>query len=273
MKMAVLSDIHGNLPALKSVIDDIEKKNVDEIYSLGDQVGYFPYLSEALDLLDQTGIICLQGNFEEDTIKYQYGEMENQRALLQFQYLSWIIEQKNQRDFTILPRTVQLKREGITIVMGHKKEYIECPENGLQLFGHTHEGYYYRINSQYILNPGSVGIPLVFSGFPEAHYILLEIQDCVVQVTYHTLTYETKTIWQDFIDYGCYEKNPILSRMILEMVETGCSNAIAGRYIKHAKSIMQAEGICDEFIPNEIWQRAAKDFPWALPNKFEELLH
>lgn len=122
------------------------------------------------------------------------------------------------------------------------------------------------------MNPGSVGDPVGSLKLPEAHYSLLEVFDGTIQVTHCALPYTTESIWQDFIDSGCYEENPVLSRLIMEMMETGVSNSIMGLYIRRAKSIMQAEGRDNEFINNNIWKTIVKDFPWQLPNKFEDLL-
>ena len=46
---AIISDIHGNLPALEAVLEDIEQKDITEIVCLGDVVGYGPYPRECLE--------------------------------------------------------------------------------------------------------------------------------------------------------------------------------------------------------------------------------
>ncbi|MCL2517666.1 MAG: metallophosphoesterase family protein [Oscillospiraceae bacterium] len=245
MKIAVLSDIHGNYYALKIVIDDILRQNADEIYSLGDQTGLFPYLDKALDLLDEHNVICLQGNFEDPSAKH-YGI---------------------NRDFSILPRVLHIEREGVQIMMGHMEELVECPENGLHLFGHTHDSYFHKSGSKYKLNPGSVGDPKGRVNLAETRYAMLEIYDGVIQVSHRALTYSTEQIWRDFISTGCYDVNPVLSRLLMEMMETGVSNSIFGRFFRHVKSM----GYLDEMpdYPHEIWDKAAESFAWKYPNKFD----
>ena len=49
MKRAIISDIHGNLEALTAVLKDIDRQSVDEVYCLGDIVGYGPDPSECLN--------------------------------------------------------------------------------------------------------------------------------------------------------------------------------------------------------------------------------
>ena len=94
MKIAVLSDIHGNYPALKLVLEDAVKQNANEIYSLGDQTGFFPYLGKALDLLDEYNVTCIQGNYEESDGKHLRDENE------------WVRQQEGGRDFGALPRVL-----------------------------------------------------------------------------------------------------------------------------------------------------------------------
>ncbi len=68
MKRAIISDIHGNLEALNVVMEDIEKQNVDEIFCLGDVIGYGANPLECLDIVMQKCKICLIGNHEQGAL-------------------------------------------------------------------------------------------------------------------------------------------------------------------------------------------------------------
>jgi diadenosine tetraphosphatase ApaH/serine/threonine PP2A family protein phosphatase len=61
---AILSDIHGNLEALRAVLEDIDRLNVREVYCLGDVVGYGPDPRGCLDLVRQRCQVALLGNHE-----------------------------------------------------------------------------------------------------------------------------------------------------------------------------------------------------------------
>lgn len=66
MKIAIFSDIHGNLPALEAIIDDMKISNIESIYCLGDTIGIGPYPKECLDLIrNNKSINCILGNHED----------------------------------------------------------------------------------------------------------------------------------------------------------------------------------------------------------------
>src|SRR5438094_70448 len=64
MKLAFIADIHGNIEALNNCFRFITSQNVDQIYFLGDAIGYFPFGTEVIDFLKKEKIICLKGNHE-----------------------------------------------------------------------------------------------------------------------------------------------------------------------------------------------------------------
>ena len=64
MRRAVLSDIHGNLEALTAVLEDVKTQSVDEIYCLGDVIGYGPNPCECLDIVMKMDV-CILGNHDQ----------------------------------------------------------------------------------------------------------------------------------------------------------------------------------------------------------------
>src|SRR5438132_1160524 len=68
MKVALIADIHANLPALEAVLADIDARaDVQAIYQLGDLVGYAPWPNETVALLRQRGIQGVAGNYDSTT--------------------------------------------------------------------------------------------------------------------------------------------------------------------------------------------------------------
>src|ERR1044072_79348 len=64
MRLALLSDIHSNLPALEAVLADLEDAAVDEAWCLGDVVGYGAQPDECADLVRERCSVCLVGNHD-----------------------------------------------------------------------------------------------------------------------------------------------------------------------------------------------------------------
>ena len=64
MKVAIISDIHGNYEALKAVYEDIKSSNIDGIFCLGDLIGYGPESERVVEFIIDKGIPCILGNHE-----------------------------------------------------------------------------------------------------------------------------------------------------------------------------------------------------------------
>ncbi|HCI72299.1 MAG TPA: metallophosphoesterase, partial [Balneola sp.] len=63
-KLALISDVHGNLPALEAVLEELDKHVPDHWLCLGDVVGYGPFPSECIDLIRERNIPTVMGNHD-----------------------------------------------------------------------------------------------------------------------------------------------------------------------------------------------------------------
>jgi predicted phosphodiesterase len=85
MRIAIVSDIHGNLPALEAVLTDVARQEVDAVYCLGDLVGYAPFPNEVTDRIRREAFPTIMGNyddgvgFDRDDCGCAYREPEEQR--------------------------------------------------------------------------------------------------------------------------------------------------------------------------------------------------
>ena len=68
LRRAIISDIHSNLEAFEAVLKDIDSNGVDEIFCLGDSVGYGPNPLECVDLVMERTKVCLLGNHDQATL-------------------------------------------------------------------------------------------------------------------------------------------------------------------------------------------------------------
>lgn len=96
MKVAIFSDIHGNLQALEKIIEDIKKQNIDKIICLGDVIGIGPNPRECLEAVINNEIEMILGNHE---LYYLYGTKIEEDEI---NHHNWIKEQLNEECYKYL---------------------------------------------------------------------------------------------------------------------------------------------------------------------------
>jgi putative phosphoesterase len=170
MKVGVVSDIHGNLPAFEAVIDDMPE-DVDEMVCLGDIVGYGPF---PLDCVRRTWQYCrpvVQGNHDREFVNPE-GYTDNEMALEGLRYSKQQVKGSYREWLQDLPRRTDFLDGDVLLVHSHPEEvdrYVtprSFPEVRPFLddyracfLGHTHIQHEAVIDDRLILNPGSVGQP------------------------------------------------------------------------------------------------------------------
>jgi len=80
MKVAIISDIHGNLDAFRQVLNDIEASGIDAVVCLGDNVGYGPEPEQVIRQVRNRNIPCVMGNHEQAVLDRGYLDWFNPAA-------------------------------------------------------------------------------------------------------------------------------------------------------------------------------------------------
>ena len=80
MKIAIISDIHGNMEALEQILAEIDKIGIDDVISLGDHIGYGPEPERVIEHIRQRNISAVQGNHELALIEPAYLDWFNRPA-------------------------------------------------------------------------------------------------------------------------------------------------------------------------------------------------
>lgn len=198
MKLAVISDIHANLPALKAVINEIKSQNIDKILCAGDIVGYYPYPNEVIELLMQENAECVKGNHDEKVL----GITEARFNRYAERAADWT--ERNLTDESVsflesLPIRLEKKFSDREIVMVHGSprnettdyiqeelvdenfvyEFFDNPPDVL-ILGNTHVPFVKKSSSTTVLNPGSVGQPR--DGNSKASYAVLDLNTGEAQI-------------------------------------------------------------------------------------------
>ncbi|WP_438313767.1 metallophosphoesterase family protein [Candidatus Caldatribacterium sp. SIUC1] len=198
MRIAVFSDVHANLPALQSVLEDIESTGVDVMVCLGDLVGYAPFPNEVVETVRDLGIPTIMGNYDQG-VGFDLEDCgcayrtEEEKALGQ-ESLHWTrntVTPKN-KDFlrNLLPRyELEVGSFRFLFVHGSPRrinEYLfpDRPDSSflhmmagesanVLVCGHTHIPFFREVNGLFIANDGSVGRPK--DGDWRAAWALLEV--------------------------------------------------------------------------------------------------
>lgn len=172
-QLALIADIHGNLPALKAVLEDIEKRKIEKIICLGDVVGKGPSNVEVLDLCIKKCEIILKGNWEHYVASYEskYSAIWIQNQIGETR-LEYIRKMKMSTEFYISGKLLRLfhaSQGGFNRVFMHgsledKKALFEdvytkelCDMVG---YADIHRPYMQMVGARMLFNTGSVGNPL-----------------------------------------------------------------------------------------------------------------
>ena len=184
MRVAAISDIHGNLPALEAVLAEIDSEGVDEIVVAGDSA-HGPWAAEIADLLVERGARCVRGNADREVVDRndRFGPLA-----------PWSADRLGDRRLAVVagwPLTLELSVDGLgeTLVC-HSTPTSDDPiytritpdeelvgvlgkvAADVLVCGHTHMQYDRTLSSGLrVVNPGSVGMP--YEGARGAYWALL----------------------------------------------------------------------------------------------------
>ncbi|MBQ3310853.1 metallophosphoesterase family protein [bacterium] len=212
MKLAVLSDIHGNMFALNAVLDDMKKYSPDRILCLGDLAMAGPEPNKTIDFVKTQDWTVIQGNtdemiayFSQDVFDKVYASAPIMANALNSDVQE--ITSENKKYLKNLPINKCFEIDGIKVLMVHgsprknneniypnmSMEIIEdmfCEVDADLVFcGHTHIPCGYQTNSKItVVNDGSVGRP--FTDDTKACYVIADINDGKIFVEHHFVDYD-----------------------------------------------------------------------------------
>lgn len=182
MKIAIISDVHGNLEALKATLRDIEQRKVDKIYCLGDTIAKGVHPHECIELLKEKYEIVLQGNTDEYFSKEHNLEEKPEIAQKRTKWNQSLISKKDREYLQSLPFSYEFYMSGRLVRIFHatpwannkpilnqdmpytKYEMFLPTENTISdkiadvvIYGHIHYQFMDKIYNRTLINAGSVG--------------------------------------------------------------------------------------------------------------------
>lgn len=215
--LAIISDIHGNYPALKSVLHTIDELGVTSIICLGDVVGYYCQVNECIDELRSRNIRCLLGNHDYYMISGTCCEsrtvkmcIEYQKTIIRKDNFEWLKTLSPCYDTDMAsfrhggwndPIEERIGEFDFSVVSAYNQRFYFA--------GHTHKQNIQvdKASGKVFCNPGSVGQPR--DDDPRAAFVLLqpdgEIQTCRVEYDIDAIVIKMKEANQgDWIWKGLY---------------------------------------------------------------------
>lgn len=196
MTIALFSDIHANLPALEAFFKDVESRNPDAIYCLGDLVGYNIWPNEVINEIRKRGIPTIAGNYDfgigrhSDDCGCAYKtDDEKANGSISISYTNEITGDEERKYLRSLPAhirvTFQLNNDTMNLLLVHgsprkineylfedrdEKSMLRIMRDAnadIMCFGHTHKPYHRMIaetndlttHYRHAINIGSVGKP------------------------------------------------------------------------------------------------------------------
>lgn len=218
MRLALISDVHGNLPAFDAVLNDLDDEDgIDAVVCAGDVVGYGPWPVECLERVREQCTVVVQGNHDRNVgtpSAYSHNEM----AMAGLEYAKRALSDDQRAWLEALPTRTTIADGHFRLVHSHpdpdqRGRYVHpraFPEmrpyldeyDGLVL-GHTHVQHRAHVDGKLIVNPGSVGQPR--DGDSRAAYAVLDVADLNVEL--RRVEYDVDRVIQRVEEVGLPRRN------------------------------------------------------------------
>ncbi|MCC6453802.1 MAG: metallophosphoesterase family protein [Caldilineaceae bacterium] len=242
MRIAILADIHSNLPALEAVRADLRLVAPDRVFLAGDQVNRCPWPNEVMALIEDEGWPAIRGNHEVILASLDTPDghpLFNDRQ--RFADLWWTLEEltpEHLAQVRALPAEQLISSEDgppIRLLHGLRDNPFEglSPELSDEQIGakvadieepvvvsaHTHWPLARAVAGKQVFNPGSVGMP--YNGDPRAQYMLLDGAGGSWQPVFRQVAYDRGLVREAFDRLGLFEAYGPLGPLYWQTIATG----------------------------------------------------
>lgn len=217
MRIALLADVHANLPALRAVTEDIRASGARTCVCAGDVVGFGPHPKACVDAVRSMCQVVVAGNHDRavgagedprcapELAAAVAASMDLARRQLETADLAWLRGLGHEQSlylhgqvlFAVHGSPTDPLHRGITADVDPQRLAMEfmTVDADFIVLGHTHRPMVLRdvVESAVLINPGSVGMPL--DGDPRASYALLDTEDGTVHL--RRLPYDVSSVIED----------------------------------------------------------------------------
>lgn len=212
--VTIFGDIHANLPALEAVFRDVEARQLDKLYCLGDLVGYGTFPNEVVEFIRRRDIPTLMGNYDQgvgndsDDCGCAYKtDIDRRRGELSIAWTNAHTTADNKAFLRTLPAHIPLQLGDLRVLLVHGSprkvnEYLfedrpndyfermmDTANADVLVCGHTHLPYHKVLpDGRQIINAGSVGKPKDHD--PRACYVVLTADERDLKVDFIRVPYD-----------------------------------------------------------------------------------
>ena len=234
-RLALLADIHGNLPALEAVLARVDAQAVDRIVVAGDLINWGPFSAAVLERVEERGCVVIRGNNEYYLLEYGTARMPAHWS--DYELLPWLFGQLGERwrrEVACWPDELSLRfadAPALRVVHGAPGDHLRSlhpllPEAELVALlegveepwvaaAHSHLPLQRRAGRWQVINPGSVGVPL--DGRPGiARYALLQGGPAGWRVEPQCVHYDPAPLFAEFGRQRFVEQYGITAQLVVE---------------------------------------------------------
>jgi putative phosphoesterase len=224
-RAAVVTDVHGNLPALEAALARIEELGIDSVWCGGDLVGYGPHPNEVCRLIEERRIPTIYGNYDYAIARgledcgCAYRDRHDRE--LGERSIAWTLQHTDERSKAFmrgLPFDLrfELGDNRVRLVHGSPRkvnEYLfeDKPARTFEriaagadcdtlVFGHTHQPWIHAYGGVLFVNCGSVGKPR--DGDPRASFALLELAGGELHAAIERVEYDAEGVARELAEAG-----------------------------------------------------------------------
>lgn len=213
MQVGLISDVHGNLIALETVLENLP--DVDALVCAGDVVGYNPWPGECIDVLRERDVPTVMGNHDRAVVR-ETGFRFNSMASAGVEYALEELDDRQREWLESLPDERTLFDDRLRLVHGHPDDpdrytYPDAfsplllGDAEVLVLGHTHVQHAETYSEGIVVNPGSVGQPR--DGDPQAAYAVLDLEAMTVET--HRVPYDVERVQEAVRSAGLPDRTAI----------------------------------------------------------------